>query len=62
MSAVRPLDPITVVSPEQAIAAALCPRHLAEVGAWVIKVERAGSGDFARDQDQRARGQASHWV
>ncbi len=62
MSAVRPLDHITVVSLEQAIAAPLCPRHLADLGARVIKVERPGSGDFARDYDQRARGQASHFV
>jgi itaconate CoA-transferase len=62
MSAVRPLDHITVVSLEQAIAAPLCTRHLADLGARVIKVERPGSGDFARDYDQRARGQASHFV
>lgn len=62
MSAVRPLDHITVVSLEQAIAAPLCTRHLADLGARVIKIERPGSGDFARDYDQRARGQASHFV
>jgi crotonobetainyl-CoA:carnitine CoA-transferase CaiB-like acyl-CoA transferase len=32
------------------------------LGARVIKVERPGSGDFARDYDKRARGQASHFV
>jgi itaconate CoA-transferase len=62
MPATRPLDHITVVSLEQAIAAPLCTRHLADLGARVIKVERPGSGDFARDYDQRARGQASHFV
>jgi crotonobetainyl-CoA:carnitine CoA-transferase CaiB-like acyl-CoA transferase len=62
MSATRPLDHITVVSLEQAIAAPLCTRHLADLGARVIKVERPGSGDFARDYDKRARGQASHFV
>lgn len=62
MSATRPLDHITVVSLEQAIAAPLCTRHLADLGARVIKVERPGSGDFARDYDQRARGQSSHFV
>ena len=62
MPAPRPLDHITVVSLEQAIAAPLCTRHLADLGARVIKVERPGSGDFARDYDQRARGQASHFV
>ncbi len=58
----RPLDQITVVSLEQAIAAPLCTRHLADLGARVIKVERPGRGDFARDYDQRARGMASHFV
>jgi crotonobetainyl-CoA:carnitine CoA-transferase CaiB-like acyl-CoA transferase len=58
----RPLDQILVVSLEQAIAAPLCTRHLADLGARVIKVERPGRGDFARDYDQRARGMASHFV
>jgi itaconate CoA-transferase len=62
MPAPRPLDHITVVSLEQAIAAPLCTRHLADLGARVIKVERPGAGDFARDYDRRARGQASHFV
>jgi crotonobetainyl-CoA:carnitine CoA-transferase CaiB-like acyl-CoA transferase len=58
----RPLDGITVVSLEHAIAAPFCTRHLADLGARVIKVERPGSGDFARDYDDRVRGQASHFV
>ena len=58
----RPLDHITVVSLEHAIAAPLCTRHLADLGARVIKVERPGAGDFARDYDRRARGLASHFV
>lgn len=58
----RPLDHIMVVSLEQAIAAPLCTRHLADLGARVIKVERPGKGDFARHYDRRARGQASHFV
>lgn len=62
MSRPRPLDGLTVVSLEQAIAAPLCTRHLADLGARVIKVERPGGGDFARDYDQRARGLASHFV
>ncbi len=62
MKSTRPLDHITVVSLEQAIAAPLCTRHLADLGARVIKVERPGSGDFARAYDKRARGQASHFV
>jgi len=58
----RPLDGITVVSLEHAIAAPFCTRHLADLGARVIKVERPGTGDFARDYDQRAKGLASHFV
>src|SRR3954449_4086964 len=57
-----PLSGITVVSLEHAIAAPFCTRQLADLGARVIKVERPGSGDFARDYDQRARGMASHFV
>ncbi|MFB9981288.1 CaiB/BaiF CoA transferase family protein [Mesorhizobium kowhaii] len=62
MNATRPLDGITVVSVEHAIAAPFCTRHLADLGARVIKVERPGSGDFARAYDDRARGLASHFV
>jgi itaconate CoA-transferase len=58
----RPLDGITVVSLEHAIAAPFCTRQLADLGARVIKVERPGAGDFARAYDGRVRGQASHFV
>src|SRR5690349_887675 len=58
----RPLDGITVVSLEHAIAAPFCTRQLADLGARVIKVERPGTGDFARDYDQRTNGLASHFV
>ena len=58
----RPLDGITVVSLEHAIAAPFCTRQLADLGARVIKVERPGSGDFARAYDSRVKGQASHFV
>jgi crotonobetainyl-CoA:carnitine CoA-transferase CaiB-like acyl-CoA transferase len=58
----RPLDGITVVSLEHAIAAPFCTRQLADLGARVIKVERPGTGDFARDYDRRTRGLASHFV
>ncbi len=58
----RPLDGITVISLEHAIAAPFCTRQLADLGARVIKVERPGEGDFARAYDQRVRGQASHFV
>ncbi len=58
----RPLDGITVVSLEHAIAAPFCTRQLADMGARVIKVERPGVGDFARGYDERVRGLASHFV
>lgn len=58
----RPLDGITVVSLEHAIAAPFCTRQLADLGARVIKVERPGVGDFARGYDERVRGLASHFV
>ena len=57
-----PLSQITVVSLEQAIAAPLATRHLADLGARVIKVERPGSGDFARHYDRAARGLSSHFA
>ncbi|KAK7413791.1 hypothetical protein QQX98_007358 [Neonectria punicea] len=57
-----PLDGITVVSLEHAIAAPFCTRQLADMGARVIKVERPGVGDFARSYDTRVRGLASHFV
>lgn len=59
---IRPLDGITVVSLEHAIAAPFCTRQLADLGARVIKVERPGSGDFARGYDERVNGLASHFV
>lgn len=59
---VRPLDGITVITLEHAIAAPFCTRQLADLGARVIKVERPGVGDFARAYDARARGLASHFV
>ena len=59
---IRPLDGITVVSLEHAIAAPFCTRQLADMGARVIKVERPGVGDFARKYDERTRGMASHFV
>jgi itaconate CoA-transferase len=59
---VRPLDGITVVSLEQAVAAPLATRHLADLGARVIKVERPGVGDFARGYDTRVNGLSSHFV
>ncbi|HEV2042696.1 MAG TPA: CaiB/BaiF CoA-transferase family protein [Casimicrobiaceae bacterium] len=58
----RPLDGITVVTLEHAIAAPFCTRQLADLGARVIKVERPGTGDFARAYDERVNGMASHFV
>lgn len=58
----RPLDGITVISLEHAIAAPFCTRQLADLGARVIKVERPGVGDFARGYDERVDGMASHFV
>jgi itaconate CoA-transferase len=57
-----PLEGITVVSLEHAIAAPFCTRQLADMGARVIKIERPGVGDFARKYDERTRGMASHFV
>ncbi|MDB6159459.1 MAG: CoA transferase [Gammaproteobacteria bacterium] len=58
----RPLDGVTVVTLEHAIAAPFCTRQLADLGARVIKIERPGTGDFARGYDTRVRGMASHFV
>ncbi|MFF0723846.1 CaiB/BaiF CoA transferase family protein [Streptomyces sp. NPDC004134] len=58
----QPLRGITVVSLEQAVAAPYATRQLADLGARVIKVERPGSGDFARAYDGRVRGLSSHFV
>jgi itaconate CoA-transferase len=60
--AARPLDVVTVVSLEQAVAAPFCSRHLADLGARVIKIERPRVGDFARDYDQTVNGLSSHFV
>lgn len=57
-----PLAGITVVSIEQAVAAPFATRQLADLGARVIKVERTGSGDFARHYDTSVHGQASYFV
>ena len=58
----RPLDGITVVSLEHAIAAPFCTRQLADLGARVIKIERPITGDFARNYDQRVKGMSSHFT
>ena len=58
----RPLKGINVVTLEHAIAAPFCTRQLADLGARVIKIERPGTGDFARGYDTRVMGLASHFV
>ena len=62
MSGAGPLDGLLVVALEQAVAAPFATRQLAELGARVIKIERAGAGDFARGYDTSVLGQASYFV
>ena len=57
-----PLKDITVVAIEQAVAAPFATRHLADLGARVIKVERPDGGDFARSYDGAVHGLSSHFV
>ena len=57
-----PLDGITVVAVEQAVAAPFATRQLADLGARVIKIERPGVGDFARAYDSTVKGMSSHFV
>jgi crotonobetainyl-CoA:carnitine CoA-transferase CaiB-like acyl-CoA transferase len=58
----QPLQGITVVALEQAVAAPLATRQLADLGARVIKIERPGAGDFARGYDRTVHGQSSYFV
>jgi itaconate CoA-transferase len=57
-----PLQGITVIALEQAVAAPFCSRQLADLGARVIKIERPKVGDFARDYDQTVKGQSAYFV
>lgn len=57
-----PLEGVTVVALEQAIAAPFASRQLADLGARVIKVERPEVGDFARNYDTTVNGLSSHFV
>ena len=57
-----PLDGVTVVSIEQAVAAPFATRQLADLGARVIKIERPGVGDFARSYDERVHGESSYFI
>jgi itaconate CoA-transferase len=56
-----PLEGITVIAVEQAVAAPFCSSRLADAGATVIKIERP-EGDFARGYDAAAKGQSSYFV
>jgi itaconate CoA-transferase len=57
-----PLTGLTVVAFEQAVAAPLCTRHLADLGARVIKVEHPPGGDFTRSYDSAVHGLSSYFV
>ncbi|WP_055588227.1 CaiB/BaiF CoA transferase family protein [Peterkaempfera griseoplana] len=57
----QPLEGVTVVALEQAVAVPFATRQLADLGARVIKVERPG-GDFARDYDRSAGGLSAYFV
>jgi crotonobetainyl-CoA:carnitine CoA-transferase CaiB-like acyl-CoA transferase len=57
-----PLDGVTVVSIEQAVSAPFATRHLADLGARVIKIERPDGGDFARHYDRTVGGLSSYFV
>ncbi len=58
----QPLEGILVVALEHAVAVPFATRQLADLGARVVKVERPGTGDFARDYDRTVEGQASYFV
>lgn len=57
-----PLEGLRVVALEHAVAAPICTRHLADLGASVVKIERPGAGDFARGYDTAAFGQSTNFV
>ncbi len=57
-----PLSGIKVLAFEQAVAAPLCTRHLVDLGAEVIKIERIGEGDFARAYDSTIHGTSSYFA
>jgi crotonobetainyl-CoA:carnitine CoA-transferase CaiB-like acyl-CoA transferase len=59
---VGPLSGIRVLALEHAVAAPLCTRHLGDLGAEVIKIERPEGGDFARSYDSLVRGESSYHV
>ncbi|KRF21030.1 hypothetical protein ASG90_01025 [Nocardioides sp. Soil797] len=56
------LKGLKVVTVEQAVAIPLCSRHLADLGADVLKIENPAGGDFARDYDDYVHGWSSAFV
>lgn len=58
----RPLEGMRVVALEHAVAGPICTRHLADLGASVVKIERPGAGDFARGYDSAAHGQSTNFI
>ncbi len=58
----KPLEGVTVIALEQAVAVPFATRQLADLGARVIKIERPGEGDFARHYDRSVKGMSSHFV
>ncbi|HEX4365304.1 MAG TPA: CaiB/BaiF CoA-transferase family protein [Rhodopila sp.] len=56
------MEGMRVIALEHAVAAPLCSRHLADMGADVIKIERPGDGDFARAYDEYVNGMCSHFI
>jgi len=58
---IEALSGVRIIAVEHAVAAPLCSRHLAEMGAEVIKIERPETGDFARHYDTYVHGEASHF-
>lgn len=56
------LADVVVVALEQAVAAPFASRQLADLGARVLKVERPGEGDFARDYDSAMGGTSAFFV
>jgi itaconate CoA-transferase len=57
-----PLAGLRVLALEHAVAGPICSRHLADLGAEVVKVERPGEGDFGRSYDTFVHGQSSFFV
>src|SRR5690606_41753726 len=58
----RPLDGITVIALEQAVAAPFATRPFADLGARIVKIERPVTGDFARGYDDNVRGMSAYFV